>query len=1214
MNRLFRGLALLLMLSPFAAAHDMTFDIEPLTLFGRSHGTSLALKLDEADWRWLRDKRVLRLGTAATDSAPLDLTANPQDYEGLTADYAELLADMLRIEIQVLRFPDRAQAIAALKHGELDLLGSASGFEAADPELAISRAYTDDQPVLVTRSDRTTALPKDLEGQRLSMSEYYLSSGEVRAFYPKADLQVYPTDLDAISAVVFGQADVHVGGALTSRYLINRNFLSEVQLTEFAGLEVTNIGFALRAGDESLLRIINHALAVVPTSESTAIMRRWGGNAITVHDHGRLDISPNERRWLTAHPRLRVAVIEDSPPVSFFDQQSQLRGISSDVLNKISSRTGLKFEVVRGRTFSELGELIRTGKADLIASINHNFETEGELRFTRPYLTSPYVLVSRNAAGQPDRLDQMAGKRLVLSRRSTLRSYIQQNFPDIILLESQGTADSMAMIAEGRADASISTLVVARYLISNQYQDRLRISGAAGLRPALVGLATSRGSLELYSILDKVLMSISPEEMNELTGRWNSEVMVDTSQTRASRMASLRGFALTAVLLSLALGWILYLRGLIRKREAAERALSEQMSFMRVLIDGLPHPIYVRDRETRMLLCNSRYLEISGRRHEEIIGTRPSEGLGIEEQYSLAFEQQYQEVMAAGKELLRDCQLMLPDGRTITAYHWILPFRDNAGEVKGIIAGWIDISEREQLLGELKEAKREAENANRAKTTFLATMSHEIRTPMNAVVGMLELAMKRADHGILDRFAIEVASGAARGMLDLIGDILDVVRIESGRLTLNPQRTAFKDLVESVVRVFDGLARQKQLALVLEFDEQADREVLIDPLRLKQVLSNLLSNAIKFTSVGQVLVSVEARLDEAGESLGIRLLVRDTGIGISAEDQLKLFAPFSQAGADSQSTSGGSGLGLMISRTLCSMMQGQLNLTSVPGLGTQTEVLLDLPILPALPTDKPAPAEVQPGKVLSVLVVDDYPANRMLLSQQLNYLGHNVQDEQDGAHGLRSWRNHHFDVVITDCNMPVMNGYDLAKAIRAEEELSNATPCLILGFTANAQPEEIDRCLAAGMDDCLFKPIGMKDLMARLSKVESAFEQAPEADDLTPSDDDIDLGSLEQLTCGDRASINSLLQDLASSNEEDLLRLLKLFSQNDLVGLGDLAHRVKGGARIIKAKRLIQCCEQLQNDCNGLDGVRLTQSVDALHEAMEALARVLEKYIGLPVD
>ncbi|WP_147482128.1 response regulator, partial [Pseudomonas syringae] len=236
------------------------------------------------------------------------------------------------------------------------------------------------------------------------------------------------------------------------------------------------------------------------------------------------------------------------------------------------------------------------------------------------------------------------------------------------------------------------------------------------------------------------------------------------------------------------------------------------------------------------------------------------------------------------------------------------------------------------------------------------------------------------------------------------------------------------------------------------------------------------------------------------------------------------------------------------------------------------------------------------------------------LLQQLSYLGHSVKDEQDGAHGLRTWRNHPFDVVITDCNMPVMNGYELAKAIRADEAACGKPPCLILGFTANAQPDEVDRCIAAGMDDCLFKPISMKDLAARLSGVESSFEPPSANDEVAHFDDEIDLVSLEQLTYGDQASIRSLLQDLLSSNEEDQVRLLKLFSQNDLTGLADLAHRVKGGARIVKAKRLIQCCDQLQIDCNGQDAARLTQSVDALHQTMEALTHVLTQRIAQSVD
>lgn len=1217
MKRPFSFLLAFLLLSPcIYADHELRphrGEVEPLTLLGRSHGKNVNVRLDEDDWRWLRSKRVLNLGTAHTDSAPLDVTANANDYEGLTADYAELLADMLHIEIKVHRYQYRDQAIQALKRGELDLLGSATGFELADPELAISNFYAEDHPVLIIRRNLNDSLPTRLEGLTLSMSKYYLSTADVQAFYPLAKLQLYDTDLDAISAVVFGQVDAHVGGALTSSYLINKNFLHEVHIHDFSGLEATKIGFALSAKDHRLLRIVNQAINAIPAAEHSTIMRRWGGDSINVDIHEAFEITPNERQWLDEHPKLRVAVIEDSPPISFFDQSGQLRGVCAEVLEKISRRTGLTFEVVRGGTMDEVEELVRTGKADAIASLNLNSQSASNLRFTRPYLTTPYVLVSREEEGSPDGLDQMVGKRLAINQRSNLRSNLQEHYPGVTVVPAPDSREAMALVAEGKADASINTLVNARFLIVNQFDNRLRIASGIGLRPAQVGLATSRDALELYSIFDKALMGIAPEEMSDVVGRWRGDIMVDNSRARASQLASMRGYTIAAGLLLFAFAWVAYLWRLIRKREIAERALNEQMDFMRVLIDSLPHPIYVRDRDMHMVMCNNRYLEAVGCRLEDVIGTRLSDGLNIESEYIHAVEQQYQEVMASGRELLRDCQLMMPGGRMIIAYHWVLPFRDRATEVKGIIAGWIDISERQLLLGQLEEAKQDADNANRAKTTFLATMSHEIRTPMNAVVGMLELALKKAEQGVLDRFSIEVASGAARGMLDLIGDILDVVRIESGRLTLSPQRAVLKELVMSVMRVFEGMARQKHLVLDLEFDEQADRDVLVDPVRFKQVLSNLLSNAIKFTSVGRIFVSVEGTLKEVEESLYIRVLVRDTGVGISAQDQLALFAPFSQVGAEG-STSAGSGLGLVISRTLCSMMQGQLNLTSVPGLGTQAEVLLELPILPALPPEKPMAVVAQPGRVLKVLVVDDYPANRLLLSQQLNYLGHNVRDEQDGAHGLRAWRNNHFDVVITDCNMPVMNGYELARAIRAEELLSGVPACLILGFTANAQPEEVERCAAAGMDDCLFKPIGMKELMTRLSRVELVFEQTPDVKEGTPSDDDIDLSSLEQLTCGDRESIKSLLRDLTRSNEEDQLRLIKLFGQNDLVGLADLAHRIKGGAQIIKAKRLIRCCEQLQEDCNGLDGVRITLSVDAVHQAMDALAAVLESCVETSSD
>ncbi|KAA6174623.1 transporter substrate-binding domain-containing protein [Pseudomonas marginalis] len=1185
---------------------------EPLTLLAREPAVDFDVELQNHDWRWLRNKKILVIGTERSDPAPVVVSSNSADFEGVTADYVGLLAGALDVDVQIRRYDNRDQAVQALRLGELDLLGVARSPEAASPGLIVSRPYMFDQMVVARSRGSVSHSQQDFAGQRLAMSRVYAEPSTIQALYPKAKIEVYPSPLEGISAVAFGQADAFAGSGITSSYLIGQNFYTDLYLSPSADKTVSGVGFVLNADNKQLLHVVNQVLSAIPATEKHSIARRWRLRAATGESLD-LGFSPQEQQWLAEHPRLRVVVIDGNPPLTFFDQNDVLRGLNADLLEKISQRTHLQFEVVRARSLDEQADLLSSGQADLAPTFQHDARL-GELRYTRPYMTNPDVMVTRVGEGQPQSLEDMAGKRLAISPGSYWAAYVREHYPAITLIEAGSRADQMALVAQGKADATLSILLGSRYMISTFYRDRLRITRTMGDRPAQLRLATDRRSLELFSILDKTLRSFTREELDDLSDRWRGEVMLDNRGTQASQRAFLKWLALAIGLLLAAAAWIIYLRRLIARRAAAELALKEQMDFLRVLIDGLPHPIYVRDRQARVLLCNTRYLEAVGRTHEEVMGTALTSNVGIETSEARVFEQQYLEVMEAGQELIQDRQLVLANGQTIDAYHWILPFRDSGGEVKGIISGWIDISERERLLSELKEAKHEADGANRAKTTFLATMSHELRTPINAVVGMLELAMKKADQGILDRFAIEVASSAARALLELIGDILDVARIESGRMTLTPQRAAFKEMVEEVVRVQGASARLKHLALLVEFDERANRDVLIDPMRFKQVLANLLSNAIKFTEKGEVLVSVKATLDEENQQMSIQLRVRDTGVGISAEDQLKLFAPFTQVGSHSQLTVGGSGLGLSISRTLCTMMAGELKLSSVPGLGTQVEVLLTLPILAPLPYRPPEPTELLPASELKILVVDDYPANRLLLQQQLSYLGHSVKDEQDGAHGLRTWRSHPFDVVITDCNMPVMNGYELAKAIRDDEAVSGKPPCLILGFTANAQPDEVDRCLAAGMDDCLFKPISMKDLAARLSGVESSFEPLPDNDDVTYLDDEIDLISLEQLTYGDQASIRSLLQDLLSSNEEDQIRLLKLFSQNDLTGLAELAHRVKGGARIVKAKRLIQCCDQLQADCDGQDAARLTQSVDALHQTMEALTHVLTQRIAQSVD
>jgi two-component system, NarL family, sensor histidine kinase EvgS len=1186
--------------------------VQSLNLFARSNGESYSVALNELEWRWLRSKSALRLGVAAPDYAPFDMTTNGQDYEGLTADYAGLLGTLLHTRIEVLRYDSRAEEMQALKRGELDMVGTANRSDASDPELALTSAYADDQPTLVIRSGADQVLQPDLANMRLAMLDHYLPISAVRAAYPEATLQLYPSAPSAIGAVAFGQADVYLGDAISANYLANKNYVNDVRVTELPSAHAKHFSFAVASDSSRLLHILDVALAAIPMSEHLAILSRWSAGGMGTSGLHPLHFSAAEQRWLEKHPRLKVAVNESLAPISFFDEHGAFRGISAEVLAKISQRTGLKFDVVRGNSTNRQVKQLKRGDTDLIAAFNPSVERENELRFSRPYLTDPFVLIASSEAGSSVTLDDMVGKKVALWRGSVLHDFISKTFPGIQLIDTTTSVEAMALVAKGEADGAINSLINARYLILREYRDRLRVTSTVGQQSAQLGFATDRGALELYSILDKALQSIPPEEMDELTNRWHNEVVVDGGNWRQNRVAIIQGFAIAALLLLVAAVWIIYLRRLIRTRVRAELALNDQMEFMRVLIDGTPHPIYVRDRQGRLMDCNSAYLDVMGVRRDAVIGRLITDGGGLaDSKEAQSYHDEYMKVMSEGEPRIHDRVVARARGRMLTVYHWMLPYRTSDGVVNGMIAGWIDISERQRLFDQLQNAKKSADDANRAKTTFLATMSHEIRTPMNAVIGMLELAMKKADQGVMDRFAIEVASGAARGLLDLIGDILDIARIESGRLSLATERASLRELVESVVRMFDGVARQKGLGLLLDFDLKASRDVLIDPLRFKQILSNLLSNAIKFTDEGAVSLSVHAVPSADGERLSIHVQVKDSGIGISAEDQEQLFSPFAQASNNHQSARGGSGLGLVIGRTLCEMMQGQLHLTSVLGKGTQVDISLDLLTLQPLPAAKLALVELtSQTRTLNILVVDDYPANRSLLSQQLTYLGHGVSDAEDGAHGLRAWRNGDFDVVITDCNMPVMNGYELTQAIRGEEQSSGATPCLILGFTANAQPEEKDRCLAAGMDDCLFKPISLRDLSARLALLPLGGGSLPLDKKVSEAESDIDLSSLQQLARGDVAAVKNLLSDLVVCNEEDRVRLINLFDARDLTGLSDLAHRIKGGVSIIKARRLIQCCQHLEAASAGLDDAALTEAVEAVRLAMERLGQTLTQQIG----
>ncbi|SME95062.1 MULTISPECIES: transporter substrate-binding domain-containing protein [unclassified Pseudomonas] len=1196
-RRVKRAAILLMGLLPWAVmALEESHDLK---LLGHSTLENPSVVLDEADWRWLRERRTLLMGVSAPDYAPFDLSNN-DELEGITADFAALVAEALNITIDVKRYDTRDEVIEALKTGAVDFVGSANGFEAADPELVLSRSYANDQPALVTRAGENQVLKADLAGKRLAMLYHYMQPEAVQAFYPDAQLLLFASTFEAIGAVAFGQADVYLGDAISTRYLINKNHLNNVRMADFSALEVNPFGFAFAKDNTRLLGIINSALAAVPANQQMEILRRWSAGGSGFLEAEQLRLSASEQRWLEKHPRVKVAVLDKFVPLSFFNEQEQFEGLSSEVLSRISLRTGLRFDVERGSSLPRQIEQASAGRVDMLAVVTPSVERSEKIRFTRPYLSSPYVLVVRTHDEHLVTLEDMPGKRMALIRGNSLAGQISRDYPGIGFVDVENPEQAMELVVNGIVDATAVSLMSARYMIARNYRKRLRITSTVGSEPARIAFGVNRSQLELYSILDKALLSITPEEMDELTNHWRSEIIIEDNYWIRHRNIILQGFGLAALLLLVTLGWVFYLRSLIRKRTQAERALSDQMRFMSVLIDGTPHPIYVRDRLGRLMACNNAYLDVFGFKLEDVIGKTVVETDTGNPPQAQSFHADYLRLMALGEPQVHDRVLKVPGGEVLTIYQWMLPYRDSNGSVVGMIAGWVDVSERQRLLGQLQEAKEEADAANRAKTTFLATMSHEIRTPMNAVIGMIELALKNAEQGVADRDALEVASVASRSMLELIGDILDIARIESGHLSLSLEPANLHELLASVARVFEGLARDKGLVLQVELDPLIDRPVLVDPLRFKQVVSNVLGNAIKFTASGQVRLGAQGAPVLTDDQLHLRLWVEDTGIGISAEDQQRLFNPFIQGSNNEQPARSGSGLGLVISRNLCEMMGGQLHLSSVLGKGTRVDVTLTLALTTAMPANVPVP-HVPPARGLNILVVDDYPANRLLLARQLSFLGHRITLAEDGAQGLSLWQAGHFDGVITDCNMPFKDGYALARDIRAQERQRGLAPCLVLGFTANALPQEAERCRQAGMDGCLFKPTGLEDLrLALASRTAGALTDEVEVA--------FDLSSLIMLTQGDKDALNELLTPLLKSLEEDRALLPSLTSPADFAKLHDLAHRVKGGARMVKAQVLITCCETLESVCERHDSDASDAAVEAVASAIEQLHHSLGRY------
>ncbi|HRJ71773.1 MAG TPA: PAS domain S-box protein [Terrimicrobiaceae bacterium] len=517
----------------------------------------------------------------------------------------------------------------------------------------------------------------------------------------------------------------------------------------------------------------------------------------------------------------------------------------------------------------------------------------------------------------------------------------------------------------------------------------------------------------------------------------------------------------------------------ITARKEAERIITESRVQMEAFVRHAPSAVAMFDREVRYLICSDRWIEdydlkgtpLKGRTHYEVFPDIPQRWKDI-----------HQRCLAGAVERCEEDLFERDDGRRFWLRWEVRPWRDANGNINGLIMASENITrlktselalqaanrELEAAISREERLAEEAKDANRAKSEFLANMSHEIRTPMNGVIGMSGLLLA-TDLTPEQREYLDIIQTSGEALLSVINDILDFSKIEARRLELECVSFDLHELVNAVAQLLSLNAREKNVAVGCEIDPDISRIVNGDPTRLRQVLLNLGSNAVKFTESGFIRITV--RREPTPER--VRFDIIDTGIGIPAENVNRLFQPFSQGDASTTRTHGGSGLGLVISKHLVGLMDGEIGVKSTPQQGSDFWFTADLRAQPDAPLEADvAPRPMRPLRPgTRVLLAEDNPVNQQVALAVLRRLGCAADAVANGRDAVQALTHTRYDAVLMDCQMPIMDGYAATGAIRARHSQVIDRQIPIIAMTANAMSGDREKCLAAGMSDYLSKPI-----------------------------------------------------------------------------------------------------------------------------------------------
>ena len=623
------------------------------------------------------------------------------------------------------------------------------------------------------------------------------------------------------------------------------------------------------------------------------------------------------------------------------------------------------------------------------------------------------------------------------------------------------------------------------------------------------------------------------------------------------------------------------------EQKQSDQRLRDQQFYTRSLIESNIDALMTTDPSGIITDVNKQMEALTGCTRDELIGAPFKDCFTDPDRAEAGIKRVLNEKSVTDYELTARTR----DGKQTVVSYNATTFYDRSRTLQGVFAAARDITERKQVERELQQAKAAAESASRTKSDFLASMSHEIRTPMNAIMGIADLLVKTSLTPEQDKY-VQIFRRSGENLLNLINDILDLSKVEASQLDLEKTGFSLSDHLEKVIEMVAPRAQEKNLSLDCEIEPSVSNDLVGDPTRLRQVLLNLLGNAIKFTETGNVSLKVEPDGDISAPT-ALRFTVSDTGMGIAKNKLAAIFERFTQADSSTTRRFGGSGLGLTISKRLVELMGGRVWVTSEVDKGSTFGFAVPFEIW--VGADSPANAPIgtdtdTPQRALRILMAEDSPDNCTIALAYLEDTPHQVDVAETGLIACEMFKAEHYDLVLMDRQMPVMDGLTATRALRAWEKSNGRTPTPIIALTASALKGDRETCLAAGCTAYLTKPIKQDVLLQAIRDFSAAGPQPHQANGRP---DDQGARSAQRLT----DQIPAYLENC----RQNVILMQAALDRADFEAVAILGHNLRGSGGSFGFQDITELGAGLEQTCEDTDLAGTRRLLGALSRYLDNL-------------